>query len=71
MESGNWLCGPPELIIEKLMAVQEKYPGLEEVNVACTSMGTPERVTLEQLEWFGTEVMPAFTSQVKTPAPAD
>ncbi len=71
VEAGNWLCGPPELIIEKLMAVQERYPGLEEVNVACTSMGTPERVTLEQLEWFGTEVMPAFTSQARTPAPAE
>ena len=71
VEAGNWLCGPPELIIEKLMAVQEKCPGLEEVNVACTSMGTPEKVTLEQLEWFGTEVMPAFTSQAKTPTPAD
>jgi len=63
VEAGNWLCGPPELIVEKLMAVQERLPGLEEINVACTSMGTPEKETLEQLEWFGTEVMPTFTRQ--------
>ena len=71
VQSGAWLCGPPELITEKLMAVQERFPGLEEINVGCTSMGTTEQVTLEQLEWFGKEVMPAFKSQAKSPTPAD
>ena len=71
VQSGSWLCGPPELITEKLMAIQESLPGLEEINVGCTSMGTPESVTLEQLEWFGKEVMPTFKSQVKSPALAD
>jgi alkanesulfonate monooxygenase SsuD/methylene tetrahydromethanopterin reductase-like flavin-dependent oxidoreductase (luciferase family) len=60
VQNGAWLCGPPELITEKLMAIQERFPGLEEINVGCTSMGTSEKVTLEQLEWFGKEVMPAF-----------
>jgi alkanesulfonate monooxygenase SsuD/methylene tetrahydromethanopterin reductase-like flavin-dependent oxidoreductase (luciferase family) len=68
VKSGSWLCGPPELIIEKLLAVQEKYPGLEQINVGCTTMGTPLQETLEQLEWFGTEVMPVFKAQAKTPA---
>ena len=71
VKSGSWMCGPPELITEKLMAVQEKYPGLEEINVSCTSMGTPEKVTLEQLEWFGKEIMPTFKKQVKATVLAD
>ena len=68
VNGGAWLCGPPELITEKLMAIQERFPGLEEINVGCTSMGTTEKVTLEQLEWFGKEVMPAFKNQAKAPA---
>jgi alkanesulfonate monooxygenase SsuD/methylene tetrahydromethanopterin reductase-like flavin-dependent oxidoreductase (luciferase family) len=69
--AGQWVCGPPELVKEKLMGLQERMPGLEEVNVGCTSMGMSEKRTLEQLEWFGKEVMPAFKSQIKTPAAAD
>jgi len=56
---------------EKLMAIQEKYPGLEQINVGCTTMGTPLQATLEQLEWFGAEVMPVFKAQVNVPAGAD
>ncbi|MCH7996886.1 MAG: LLM class flavin-dependent oxidoreductase [Chloroflexi bacterium] len=63
---GRWLCGPPEHIIERLMEVQEMYPGLERVNVG-TAIGTPQDVILEQLEWFGKEVMPAFKGQVQAP----
>jgi alkanesulfonate monooxygenase SsuD/methylene tetrahydromethanopterin reductase-like flavin-dependent oxidoreductase (luciferase family) len=69
--AGQWVCGPPDLVKEKLMALQERMPGLEEVNVGCTSMGMSEKRTLEQLEWFGKEVMPAFKNQIKTPAAAD
>ena len=47
------------------MAVQERWPGLEEINIGCLTMGTTEQVTLEQLEWFAKEVMPAFKSQAK------
>ncbi len=57
--AGSWLCGPPELIVEKLMDVQKRYPGLEQVSVN-TTVGTPERVMLEQLGRFAKEVMPAF-----------
>ena len=53
------------------MALQERYPGLEEINVGCTSMGMSEKRTLEQLEWFGKEVMPTFKNQVKAATPAD
>ena len=63
VKAGSWLCGPPELITERLMELQDKYPGLERVHVGCTRMGTPLEVMLEQLERFGTEVMPKFKSQ--------
>ena len=71
IKAGQWLCGPPEMVIEKLMALQETFPGLEEINVGCTSMGMSEKRTLEQLEWIGKEVMPTFKNQVKAGAAAD
>jgi alkanesulfonate monooxygenase SsuD/methylene tetrahydromethanopterin reductase-like flavin-dependent oxidoreductase (luciferase family) len=62
VKAGSWYCGPPEGCIEYLQALQEKYPGLEVVN-AGLSMGTPQKVMVEQLEWFGKEVLPAFKPQ--------
>jgi alkanesulfonate monooxygenase SsuD/methylene tetrahydromethanopterin reductase-like flavin-dependent oxidoreductase (luciferase family) len=59
IKAGAWLVGPPEQIAEQLMEVQEKYPGLEVVNVGQV-VGTPQAVILEQLERFAAEVMPAF-----------
>ena len=70
IEAGSWLCGPPEMIIEKLQDAQDRYPGLEEVNVGSV-IGTPQSVILEQLEIFAREVMPAFQSQDRAAAPAD
>ena len=70
IEAGSWLCGPPEMIIEKLQDVQDRHPGLEEVNVGSV-IGTPQSVILEQLEIFAREVMPAFQSQDRAAAPAD
>ncbi|MGE3541071.1 MAG: LLM class flavin-dependent oxidoreductase [Candidatus Tectimicrobiota bacterium] len=59
VQAGAWLCGPPEVLIAKLQQVQEKYPGLQAVNVGSV-IGTPKQVVLEQLEIFAKEVMPAF-----------
>lgn len=68
---GSWLCGPPQLVAEKLNAIQERYPGLTQINVGSV-VGTPQKVILEQLEWFGKEVMPQFQAQKKTSSvPAD
>ena len=64
---GSWMCGPPELVAEKLNAIQERYPGLTQINVGSV-VGTPQKVILEQLEWFGKEVMPQFQAQEKTAA---
>ena len=69
VESGSWLCGPPELIIEKLMKLQEMYPGLDQVNMG-NVVGTPQSVILEQLEWLAKDVMPAFKGEVAVPTPA-
>jgi hypothetical protein len=59
VERGGFLCGPPELIIEQLKEVEAEYPGLERISVG-QPVGTPQKVILEQLEWFAREVMPAF-----------
>ena len=59
VEAGSWYCGPAEGFIEYLEMLQDKYPGLEDVNVQ-SSIGTPQRVLIEQLERFASEVMPAF-----------
>ena len=67
---GSWLCGPPELVAEKIAGIQDRYPGLTQINVGSV-VGTPQKVILEQLEWFGKEVMPQFKSQVKVAATAD
>ena len=55
--SGSWLVGTPEYIAEKLLDIQERYPGLRTVNVGQV-VGTPESVIVEQLERFGKEVIP-------------
>ena len=70
VRAGSWLCGPPELVAEKLNAVQEMYPGLTQINVGSV-VGTPQKVILEQLEWFGKEVMPQFKAQANVAVPAD
>ena len=70
VKAGSWLCGPPELITEKLLEVQDRYPGLEHVNVGQV-IGTPQKVITEQLAWFARDVMPAFAGAARVPAGAD
>ena len=70
VEAGSWMCGPPESIIEKIQELQDRYPGIQEINVGSV-ISTPQQVILEQLEWFAEAVMPAFKAQVKSPAMAD
>ncbi|MDE2940060.1 MAG: LLM class flavin-dependent oxidoreductase [Chloroflexota bacterium] len=70
VQAGSWLCGPPELVAEKLNNIQEMYPGLTQINVGSV-VGTPQKVILEQLEWFGKEVMPQFKAQANVAVPAD
>ena len=60
VEQGQWIIGPPDQIIEEIENIQKRFPGLEELNIGVTSMGSPLSLSLEQLEWFGKEVMPHF-----------
>ena len=63
VETGAFLAGPPDRIIERLKAVEKEYPGLDRIGVS-HPVGTPQSVITEQLEWFAKEVMPAFKSKV-------
>jgi alkanesulfonate monooxygenase SsuD/methylene tetrahydromethanopterin reductase-like flavin-dependent oxidoreductase (luciferase family) len=55
----GWTLGPPERLVERLLELEDAYPGLEEINVG-QPVGTPRRILLEQLELFGKHVLPAF-----------
>jgi alkanesulfonate monooxygenase SsuD/methylene tetrahydromethanopterin reductase-like flavin-dependent oxidoreductase (luciferase family) len=67
VKAGGFLAGPPADIIAELKAVEKRYPGLE--RVICTMpLGTPLSVTLEQIERFAKEVMPAFRTPVRAAA---
>ena len=67
IKAGSYLFGPPELIIEGLMKVQDAYPGIEQVNVQVLQP-LPRKRMLEQFEWFGKEVIPAFKAPAKVAA---
>src|SRR6185436_19274687 len=66
VKAGGFLAGTPADIIEQLKAVEKRYPGLERISCAMP-LGTPLSVTLEQLDRFASEVMPAF-KQMKAAA---
>lgn len=70
VETGSFLCGPPDLIIEKLKQVEARYPGLDRVGMQ-HPMGTPEKVICEQLEWLAKEVMPAFKEAIPATTSSD
>ena len=42
VDAGSWLCGPPELVIERLQELQDRLPGLEHVNVGLAIGHTSE-----------------------------
>ena len=56
-----WLCGSAESIVEHLKEVEQKYPGVERVNLGSV-MGMPQAVFKDQLTRFAEEVLPAFSS---------
>ena len=60
LESGGFFAGPADLVTEKLLQIQDRYPGLQEVNIGITGMGMPESATLEQMHRFAENVMPHF-----------
>ena len=62
VESGSWIVGPPEYIRERLEEIEDRWPGLDQVNMGLP-VGTPQKVMLEQLGTFGREVMPHFKNR--------
>ena len=72
IETGGYLCGPPEFMIEKITKLGERYPGMDRINMS-HPIGVPESMILEQLQRFAEEVMPAFTNGVSAshPVPTD
>ena len=59
VEAGSWLCGRAEDVVEALKGIEEKYPGVERVNIAAV-MGMPLEVFKDQLGIISEEVMPSF-----------
>jgi alkanesulfonate monooxygenase SsuD/methylene tetrahydromethanopterin reductase-like flavin-dependent oxidoreductase (luciferase family) len=59
VNSGGFLTGSADEIIDHLKKLEKAYPGLDHVSVS-SSVGVPEAVVLEQIERFGKEVLPAF-----------
>jgi alkanesulfonate monooxygenase SsuD/methylene tetrahydromethanopterin reductase-like flavin-dependent oxidoreductase (luciferase family) len=59
MQLGAWFAGTPDELIAHLKRIEERYPGMEHINLS-TAMATPKAVMLEQFQWVAEEIMPAF-----------
>ena len=59
VEAGSWLCGPAESVVEHFKGIEERYPGVERVNIGAV-MGMPLEVFKDQLSIISEEVMPSF-----------
>ena len=60
MQQRAWLCGRPEDVIERLQEWEARYPGLDQVMIHWAE-SMPREEFKEQLQWFASDVMPAFT----------
>ena len=60
VETGTWLCGSADDLINHLKETEAKYPGVERINLGSV-MGMPREVFKDQLSRFAADVMPAFT----------
>jgi alkanesulfonate monooxygenase SsuD/methylene tetrahydromethanopterin reductase-like flavin-dependent oxidoreductase (luciferase family) len=61
VNSGGFLTGSGDEIIDHLKALERRYPALDRISVSL-SVGVPKSEALEQLQRFAEEVMPAFRS---------
>ncbi len=62
VESGTWLCGSADDVINHLKSAEAKYPGVERINLGSV-MGMPREVFKDQLSRFAADVMPAFSDE--------
>ena len=59
MDLGAWFAGTAEELVERLKRLEERYPGMEHINLS-TSMATPTAQMLEQFDRVAKDVMPEF-----------
>jgi len=59
VNSGGFLTGSADEIIDHLKGLERRYPALDRISVSL-SVGVPKSEALEQLQRFAEEVMPAF-----------
>ena len=59
VEAGAYLAGTPEEIGDALEEIQERFPGLSNINLSM-AISTPAQSIIEQLDRFAAEVMPRF-----------
>jgi alkanesulfonate monooxygenase SsuD/methylene tetrahydromethanopterin reductase-like flavin-dependent oxidoreductase (luciferase family) len=55
-----WFCGSPQQVIDGIKSIEAKYPGMEDFMVHWAEGLSPNEFE-EQLRWFASDVMPAFT----------
>ncbi len=61
VETGTWLCGSADDLVNHLKEAEAKYPGVERINLGSV-MGMPREVFKDQLSRFAQDVMPALTA---------
>ncbi len=56
---GSWFAGTPDDLVAFLKGIEEKYPGMEHINLS-SPLTTPKSLMLEQFHIVAEEVMPHF-----------
>ncbi len=59
MGLGSWFAGTPDELVVFLKGIEEKYPGMEHINLS-SPLTTPKALMLEQFHVVAEEVMPHF-----------
>jgi len=59
VDAGAWICGPPQLLIDRIAEIQELYPGMDELMVS-HPVGARHSFVCEQMQQFGEDVIPVF-----------
>jgi alkanesulfonate monooxygenase SsuD/methylene tetrahydromethanopterin reductase-like flavin-dependent oxidoreductase (luciferase family) len=60
---GSWFAGTPDDLVVFLKGIEEKYPGMEHINLS-SPLTTPKALMLEQFHVLAERVMPQFRDKV-------
>jgi alkanesulfonate monooxygenase SsuD/methylene tetrahydromethanopterin reductase-like flavin-dependent oxidoreductase (luciferase family) len=60
---GSWFAGTPDDLVVFLKGIEEKYPGMEHINLS-SPLTTPKALMLEQFHVLAERVMPQFGGKV-------